>query len=58
VVAAKGYQRRATVLVYLNDVAQGGATRFDKLGLEIRPKKGQCLLFFPGTKVGDALGAA
>ena len=28
----------------------GGATRFDKLGLDVRPKKGQCLLFFPGTK--------
>ena len=46
----KGYQRRATVLVYLNDVAEGGATRFDKLGVEVKPKKGQCLLFFPGTR--------
>lgn len=45
-----GYQRRATVLVYLNDVAEGGSTRFDKLGIDVRPKKGQCLLFFPGTK--------
>ena len=47
--AKKGYQRRATVLVYLNDVAEGGATRFDKLGFEVAPKKGRCLLFFPGT---------
>ena len=36
--AKKGYQRRATVLVYLNDVAEGGATRFDKLGFEVAPR--------------------
>lgn len=48
----KGYQRRATVLVYLNDVAEGGATRFDKLSppLDVTPVKGRMLLFFPGTK--------
>ena len=48
----KGYQRRATVLVYLNDVAEGGATRFDKLSppLDVTPRKGRMLLFFPGTK--------
>ena len=46
----KGYQRRATVLVYLNDVEKGGATRFEKLGpLDVAPKKGKALLFFPGT---------
>jgi hypothetical protein len=47
----KGYQRRATVLVYLNDVAEGGATSFDKIeGLDVEPRKGRMLLFFPGTK--------
>ena len=48
----KGYQRRATVLVYLNDVAEGGATRFDKMSppLDVTPRKGRMLLFFPGTK--------
>ena len=25
----KGYQRRATLLVYLNDVAQGGQTKYE-----------------------------
>ena len=46
--AKKGYQRRATVLVYLNDVAEGGATRFDKLGFEVAPKKGSAPVL-PGT---------
>ena len=46
----KGYQRRATVLVYLNDVTNGGSTRFEKLGpLDVAPRKGKALLFFPGT---------
>jgi|TARA_B110000967_G_scaffold32292_2_gene30734 prolyl 4-hydroxylase len=45
----KGYQRRATVLVYLNDVEKGGATRFDKLGIDVQPVKGKALIFFPGT---------
>ena len=52
VASRKGYQRRATVLVYLNDVAEGGATRFDKIQppLDVTPRKGRMLLFFPGTK--------
>jgi hypothetical protein len=33
--------------------AEGGATRFDKLNVEVRPKKGQCVLFFPGTKASQ-----
>lgn len=45
----KGYQRRATVLVYLNDVEKGGATRFEHLGIEVQPKKGKALVFFPST---------
>lgn len=50
VAAQKGYQRRATVLVYLNDVQEGGSTRFEKLGpLDVTPKKGKALIFFPGT---------
>ena len=46
----RGYQRRATVLVYLNDVAEGGATRFDKMNIDVALVKGKALLFFPGTK--------
>jgi hypothetical protein len=49
VAAEKGYQRRATILVYLNDVAQGGATRFEHLGVEVQPQKGKALVFFPST---------
>ena len=45
---AQGGQRVATVLCYLNDVALGGATAFPKLGISVRPKRGRCLLFFPG----------
>lgn len=47
-----GFQRRATVLVYLNDVAEGGATRFDRLGFAVRPTQGTALLFFPGLRDG------
>ena len=45
----KGYQRRATVLVYLNDVPNGGVTRFEHLDLNVQPKKGKCLVFFPAS---------
>merc|ERR1712187_568602 len=44
---ASGYQRRATLLVYLNDVPEGGETSFDHLGVSIQPVAGQALLFFP-----------
>lgn len=48
----KGYQRRATLLVYLNDVPQGGTTKFDHLGLGVQPEKGKALLFFPSFSGG------
>ncbi|KAG2489961.1 hypothetical protein HYH03_011591 [Edaphochlamys debaryana] len=47
VVAQKGYQRRATLLCYLNECAEGGATRFDVLDIAVQPRKGSALLFFP-----------
>ncbi|KXZ55466.1 hypothetical protein GPECTOR_2g1015 [Gonium pectorale] len=47
VVANKGYQRRATLLVYLNDCPEGGATKFDVLDIAVQPRKGSALLFFP-----------
>ena len=34
-----GGQRVGTVLVYLNDVDDGGATRFPALGLEVAPRE-------------------
>ena len=46
------FQRRATVLVYLNDVATGGRTRFTHLDLAIEPKRGRALVFFPAFKDG------
>lgn len=48
-----GGQRLATVLVYLNDVSEGGATRFPLLDVEVRPKRGRALVFFPGNSDGS-----
>ena len=39
-------------VVYLNDVPKGGKTGFGRLGLEVDPKKGQGLLFFPADAQG------
>ncbi|KAJ9518306.1 hypothetical protein QJQ45_010225 [Haematococcus lacustris] len=48
----QGYQRRATLLLYLNDVSAGGATRFDHVQLEVQPRQGTALLFFPAFAGG------
>lgn len=48
-----GFQRRATLLVYLNDVAAGGATRFEQLGFAVQPRAGNALLFFPAFADGS-----
>jgi len=63
--ANRGGQTLSTLLVYLNDVSTGGTTRFGKLpaadckqqvkgerNLEIIPKKGDALLFFPADANG------
>ena len=42
---AKGGQRIITVIMYLNDVAAGGATIFPSINLNIYPKKGSALYF-------------
>lgn len=47
--AANGGQRIITVLIYLNDVYHGGATRFPMLNLEVQPRRGTALIFFPAT---------
>jgi len=41
-----------TVLVYLNDVQKGGQTVFPALNLQVQPKKGMALVFFPATVDG------
>jgi len=50
---ATGGQRLATVLMYLNDVAAGGGTLFRRLNLEIKPRKGCAVVFFPGLMNGE-----
>jgi prolyl 4-hydroxylase len=48
--AANGGQRTVTVLVYLNTVAVGGATRFPALDqLAVQPVAGMAVVFFPAT---------
>lgn len=49
----KSGQRVATILVYLNDVGQGGATCFKDLNIKVQPKKGKGLLFFPSKITGE-----
>eukprot|EP00747_Dinoflagellata_sp_TGD_P170560 gnl/TRDRNA2_/TRDRNA2_202434_c0_seq1.p1 gnl/TRDRNA2_/TRDRNA2_202434_c0~~gnl/TRDRNA2_/TRDRNA2_202434_c0_seq1.p1 ORF type:complete len:373 (-),score=80.09 gnl/TRDRNA2_/TRDRNA2_202434_c0_seq1:118-1236(-) len=48
----KHYQRRATLLVYLNDVQQGGRTAFNLFSLSVPPRKGDALIFFPAFANG------
>ena len=64
--ANRGGQTLATLIVYLNDVAEGGQTRFGRLpqgdgkagdgdgdgGLTVRPRRGDALLFFPADAAG------
>jgi prolyl 4-hydroxylase len=50
--ATNGGQRVITVLIYLNTVHRGGATRFPALNFEVRPVRGMALVFFPATVDG------
>ena len=50
---SNGGQRVATVLCYLNDVADGGSTAFRRVNFEVKPKKGNALIFFPGFMNGE-----
>lgn len=47
-----GGQRVGTIVIYLSDVEEGGATSFPNIGLEVQPRKGSAV-FFANT---DALG--
>jgi len=48
-----GGQRVSTLLIYLNDVAEGGATVFPALGLRVTPKKGMAVHFEYGHREGQ-----
>lgn len=59
--ANRGGQTLATLLLYLNDVENGGNTRFGRLidsndssgdALVVKPKMGDALLFFPADENG------
>lgn len=41
-----GGQRVATFLMYLNDVEEGGGTRFAKGGIQVKAKRGQALFWY------------
>lgn len=43
---SEGGQRVATMLMYLADVEEGGETIFPEVGLSVKPKKGNAILFW------------
>jgi prolyl 4-hydroxylase len=42
---ARSGQRMSTLIVYLNDVAAGGATVFPKIGVAVTPRRGNAVYF-------------
>lgn len=42
---ARSGQRMSTLIVYLNDVPQGGATAFPAIGLSVTPRRGNAVYF-------------
>jgi prolyl 4-hydroxylase len=50
---ASGGQRIGTVLMYLKEPKSGGGTFFRRLNLEIQPKRGSAVIFFPGFMNGE-----
>jgi prolyl 4-hydroxylase len=55
-VLAMGGQRIATLIMYLNDCEQGGATTFPKVGVSVLPKRGNAV-YFAYTAPDGALDA-
>lgn len=55
-----GGQRKVTCLIYLNNVEEGGNTRFTKINIESQAKKGKIIVFhncLPGTTEVHPLSA-
>lgn len=44
--SGRGGQRIATCIIYLHDTPEGGATIFPRAGVEVKPIKGQVLMFY------------
>ena len=51
----KGGQRMVTCLLYLNDVEEGGDTRFTLLNKSVSPEKGKMLIFHNCDEFGDVV---
>ncbi|MBB5210206.1 2OG-Fe(II) oxygenase [Microbulbifer hydrolyticus] len=52
-ILAKGGQRVATLIMYLNNVEAGGSTVFPRISLDVLPKKGCGLFFSYANTAGD-----
>lgn len=50
--ANRGGQTLVTLLLYLNDVREGGKTKFGGMNLSVQPKVGEALVFFPADAAG------
>jgi prolyl 4-hydroxylase len=50
----RGGQRIATIILYLNDVEEGGDTTFPDIGLSIHPRRGSALYFEYGNVLGQS----
>jgi prolyl 4-hydroxylase len=46
-------QRYATMIIYLSEVEKGGETSFPKINLKIKPNRGDALLFYDMTPMGE-----
>jgi len=49
--------RTASLIIYLNDVPNGGATVFTRLNIKVKPKRGMGLLHFPAYLPSAKVGA-
>lgn len=50
---ARGGQRVSTLVMYLNDVQEGGETTFPTVGISVTPKKGSALYFEYTNSLGQ-----